>query len=278
MDSSGWSVEAVLSIAGSDSSGGAGIQADVKTITALGLYAETAITALTAQNTLGVSGVAETSPEFIAAQIDAVFEDIRPAAVKVGMVPSVPVARAVAGRLRHWDADNVVIDPVMVSTAGSRLMGEGSEETVVGIMAAVADVLTPNIPEAEALLGMAIRDADDQGEAAVELARQLGCVVLVKGGHGVSDANDALAEPSGEGDPRLSWMRGRRVDTPDTHGTGCTLSSAMACGLARGASLPDAVAMAKEYLSGALASGLRLGHGESGPIDHFWAFRDRLRP
>lgn len=276
MDGRGFTIPSVLTIAGSDSSGGAGIQADIKTIEAMGLFAQSAITALTAQNTLGVSGVLETPVDFISAQIDAVFSDIRPSAVKVGMVPSPDAARTITERLRHWEAQNIVVDPVMVSTSGSRLMDEGAEDTVVGILASVADVLTPNIPEAQALLGLGIDGASTQAASALELCRQLGCAVLVKGGHGVQDANDALALPDADrGEVALEWIYGERVETPNTHGTGCTLSSAIACGLAKGLSIGDSVRAAKEYLSGALASGLDLGAG-SGPIDHMWRMRQGL--
>lgn len=268
----------MLAIAGSDSSGGAGIQADIKTIAAHGLFAETAITALTAQNTCGVRDVMEATPQMVAEQIDAVFEDIPPAAVKVGMVGSAAIAEAIAERLERWNAENVVVDPVMVATSGARLMGEGADAALVGRLLPLARVVTPNIPEAEALLGEPVRNEGEQEAAAVALTGRLGCAVLVKGGHGVVDASDVLVEPAveDEGAPRVTWLRAPRVETENTHGTGCTLSSAIACGLAEGRELPEAVARAKDYLSGALSAGLDLGRG-SGPVDHLWRLRAALR-
>lgn len=264
----------VLSIAGSDSSGGAGIQADIKTIEAMGLFAQTAVTALTAQNTLGVTTVAATSPEMIAAQIDAVFADIVPDAVKIGMVPDGEAARAIADRLRAHGARNMVLDPVMVATSGASLADGDAVATEATELFVMASVVTPNIPEAEALLALAghrgaeIASEADAEAAAIALAGSFGCAFLVKGGHGTHDANDVLAGTDGE----ARWLRGERVDNPNTHGTGCTLSSAIACGLACGKDLPVAVAAAKEYLTGCLRAGLDLGHG-SGPLDHMWVLR-----
>ena len=273
MDTESWSVPAVLAIAGSDSSGGAGIQADIKTIAAHGLFAETAITALTAQNTCGVRDVMEATPQMVAEQIDAVFEDIPPAAVKVGMVSSAAIVEAIAERLEHWGAKNVVVDPVMVATSGARLIDDGAAGALVGRLLPLARVITPNIPEAEALLGEPVRSEAEQEAAALALAERLGCAVLIKGGHGVADANDVLVEPAESGrTSRVTWLRAPRVETGNTHGTGCTLSSAIACGLAEGLALPEAVSRAKDYLTGALSSGLDLGHG-SGPVDHMWRHR-----
>ena len=265
-------VPAVLSIAGSDSSGGAGIQADIKTIAAHRLFAETAVTALTAQNTLGVRAVLDAPPEFVADEIDAVFEDIPPAAVKIGMVSSAAIIEAVADRLGHWKARNVVVDPVMVATSGARLIDEGAVAAFTERLFPLARVVTPNIKEAEALAGRAVESTSDQEAVAVELARRFGCAALVKGGHNVNDANDVLAEPAaGEGGTRVTWFRHTRVETENTHGTGCTLSSAIACALAQGRSLPEAVAQAKAYLMGALGAGLNLGRG-SGPVNHMWEY------
>ena len=262
----------VLSIAGSDSSGGAGIQADIKTATELGCYAETAITALTAQNTQGVSGIENASPAFVGEQIDRCFEDIRPDAVKIGMVPTPEIARAIAERLRAHEAENIVLDPVMVATSGAAL----SDDDAVGVLAAElfqhAAVITPNIPETQALVGHEVACAEDMEDAALELAERYGCGVLVKGGHRVEDANDVLAAFVAEGNAVTLWIPGARVDTQNTHGTGCTLSTAIACGLARGLALEDAVRTAKGYLTGALSSGLALGHG-NGPVDHMWQQR-----
>lgn len=267
-----FTIPAVLTIAGSDSSGGAGIQADIKTITAHGLFAECAITAITAQNTTGVRDVQDVDPQVVAEQIDAVFEDIPPAAVKIGMVSSAAIIDTIAERLAHWGATEVVVDPVMVATSGARLISADAVAALTSRLLPAARVITPNIPEAEALTGMHIESEDAQAEAACALARTFGCAALVKGGHGVTDANDVLADPAaGSTDvaPAITWFRHERIDTANTHGTGCTLSSAIACGLACGMDLAEAVASAKDYLSGALASGLNLGHG-SGPVDHMW--------
>lgn len=266
-------IPAVLSIAGSDSSGGAGIQADIKTIAAHRLFAETAITALTAQNTTGVRAVQEATPEFVAQQIDAVFEDIPPAAIKIGMVSSAAIIETIAERLKYWSAVNIVVDPVMVATSGARLISEDAVEALTERLLPLATVITPNVMEAEALSGMSIESSRDQALVAQALVERLGCAVLVKGGHNVNDANDVLAEPSpGAGDaPEVTWFRQERVVTENTHGTGCTLSSAIACGLAQGRTLPEAIDQAKTYLTGALAAGLDLGHG-SGPVDHMWAY------
>ena len=260
-------MKSVLSIAGSDSSGGAGIQADIKTIQAHHLFAQTVITALTAQNTTGVYGVLDVDPEFVTQQIDVVFDDIRPDAVKIGMVSSPAIVEAIVEALVRNGAVNIVVDPVMVATSGSEL---SSSEAVVALrdkLITLATVITPNMPEAEVLFGAKIEDRAGQERAAVEIARATGVAVLVKGGHGENDANDVLARPDGS----ITWFEGERVDTSNTHGTGCTLSSAIACGLAAGESLEEAVASAKRYIAGALAAGLDLGRG-SGPMDHMWAY------
>lgn len=255
----------VLSIAGSDSSGGAGIQADIKTIEALGLFAQTAITALTAQNTTGVFGTYQVDPAFVEAQIDAVFDDIRPAAVKVGMVSSGAIVEAIAEALERHQAENVVVDPVMVSTSGAKLIDDGAKDALVGTLFPHATVITPNMPEAQVLSGEAIASKVDQEHVARLLASTYGCAVLVKGGHGENEANDVLVDAAGN----AHWFSAPRIETENTHGTGCTLSSAIACGLACGLPLEKAVEQAKSYLYGALASGLDLGHG-NGPVDHFW--------
>lgn len=260
-------MKSVLSIAGSDSSGGAGIQADIKTIQAHHLFAQTAITALTAQNTTGVYGVLDVEPAFVEQQIDVVFEDIRPDAVKIGMVSSPMIVDAIVDALVRNGATNIVVDPVMVATSGSEL---SSNEAVVALrekLIPLATVITPNMPEAEVLFGAHIENAADQERAAIEIARATGVAVLVKGGHGENDANDVLARPDGT----VTWFEGERVDTANTHGTGCTLSSAIACGLAVGKPLDEAVKSAKDYIIGALSAGLDLGCG-SGPMDHMWAY------
>ena len=256
-----------LTIAGSDSSGGAGIQADIKGMTLNGVYAMSAVTALTAQNTTGVRAIQESTPEFLGQQIDAVFEDIRPDAVKVGMVSSSALIRVIAERLRRYDAKNVVVDPVMVSTSGSRLIDEGAEATLREELLPLAALATPNVLEAEVLSGMSIKGPEDMERAARAIGEAHGCAVLCKGGHSVNDANDLLYEAG-----TFRWFEGRRIDNPNTHGTGCTLSSAIAANLAKGFDLAESVRRAKEYLSGALASMLDLGSG-SGPIDHLFDLR-----
>ncbi|MDO5042001.1 MAG: bifunctional hydroxymethylpyrimidine kinase/phosphomethylpyrimidine kinase [Slackia sp.] len=262
-----YSVSSVVSIAGSDSSGGAGIQADIKTIAAFGLFAQTVVTALTAQNTTGVFAVADSAPTFVRAQIDAVFTDIRPDAVKIGMVSSSAIADAVADGLAAHSARNIVLDPVMVSTSGAALIDERAQNALIEKLFPLASVITPNIPETEVLCGMEVRTKDDMQRAACMLKAKTPGAVLVKGGHGVSGADDVLCCDEG-----VFWFEGHRIDTQDTHGTGCTLSSAIACGLAEGRSVPDAVDAAKRYVAGALEAGFRMGKG-SGPLDHMWRYR-----
>ena len=253
----------VLSIAGSDSSGGAGIQADIKTITAHKMYAMTAITALTAQNTTGVYGVEEASPEFVGKQLDCIFQDIIPDAVKIGMVSNQEIIKVIGAKLREYKAENIVIDPVMVATSGSALMVEGAGKTLVEELFPLGKILTPNIPEAEVLWGQ-IKSRQDMEEAARIISSFTGGAVLVKGGHLTDRADDLLYEQG-----KSTWLSGERVENPNTHGTGCTLSSAIACGLAAGKSLEDSVREAKAYITGALKAGLNLGQG-SGPLDHMW--------
>ena len=256
-------MKTALTIAGSDSSGGAGIQADIKTMTAHGVYAMSAVTALTAQNTLGVKSVLDSTPGFLADQLDCVFTDIFPDAVKIGMVSSAALIEVIADKLTQYKARNIVLDPVMVATSGAALMAGGAVSALAEKLIPLADIITPNIPEAEVLTGMKkINTPADMEAAARELFWKYGCAVLVKGGHCLNDANDCLFR-DGEG----VWINGRRIENPNTHGTGCTLSSAIASGLALGYDLTLAVESAKRYLSGALASMLDLGHG-SGPLDH----------
>ncbi len=254
----------VLTIAGSDCSGGAGIQADLKTIAAHKLYGMSVLTALTAQNTTGVYGVLEATPDFVAAQLDAVFTDIVPDAVKIGMVSSEAIIKAIAERLSFYKAENIVVDPVMVSTSGSRLLSEGAISALREGLFPLAALLTPNIPEAEALCGFSIKGEADMMKAAEMIGRECDTAVLVKGGHLINDAMDYLYTKEGG-----EWFRAERIDNPNTHGTGCTLSSAIACGLAQGKTLPESIKAAKEYLTGALRAGLDLGKG-SGPLDHVY--------
>lgn len=258
-------MKTALTIAGSDSSGGAGIQADIKTMTANGVYAMSAITALTAQNTTGVQGIFEVSPEFLSMQLDSVFSDIRPDAVKTGMVSSIDLIEVIADRLRFYKAENIVIDPVMVATSGSKLISDDAIGSLQQLLFPMATVLTPNIPETEVLSGLSIKSTDGMVAAAEKISREYGCAVLCKGGHEFNDANDLLYR---EGSFR--WFKGKRIHNPNTHGTGCTLSSAIASNLAKGYDLDTAVERAKAYISGALAAMLDLGTG-SGPINHAFA-------
>ena len=264
-------MKTALSIAGSDSCGGAGIQADIKTMTMNGVYAMTAITALTAQNTTGVRAIQEATPAFLKEQLDAVFEDIFPDAVKIGMVSSSDLIRVIAERLRHYKARNIVVDPVMVATSGSSLMKTDAVQTLIDELLPLSTVITPNIPEGEILSGEKIENKDDMERAAKRIGDTYGCAVLLKGGHRVNDANDLLYA-----DGKMQWFEGKRIDNPNTHGTGCTLSSAIAANLAKGFDLDTAVRRAKDYLSGALAAMLDLGAG-SGPMDHAFDLKPEYR-
>ena len=269
-----------LTIAGSDSSGGAGIQADIKTMLANGVYAMSAVTALTAQNTAGVAAILEATPEFLAKELDMVFEDIRPDAVKIGMVASVPLIRVIAGRLRAHGAAHIVVDPVMVAASGARLIAEDAVAALTEELFPLAEVVTPNLPEL-AVLDAAIQGAppkearegalpvsrEARAEAARRVAARYRVAVLAKGGHAAAEADDLLVTDAG-----VEVFPGARIETGNTHGTGCTLSSAIAANLAKGMKLPAAVGRAKEYVTGALAAGLDLGRG-SGPLHHGFAIR-----
>lgn len=258
-------MKTALSIAGSDSSGGAGIQADIKTMLSNGVYAMTAITALTAQNTTGVRSGFEVPPDFLAQQLDAVFEDIFPDAVKLGMVSSSELIEVIGAKLRQYGARHIVVDPVMVATSGARLMQDGAVLTLCKELLPLAEVVTPNIFEAEVLVIRPIHSREDMLWAAEEISRLYGCAVLLKGGHCQDNADDLLWTDGG-----AQWFPGERIDTSNTHGTGCTLSSAIAANLAKGLSLEEAVRRAKEYVSEALTAGLDLGKG-SGPLHHSFA-------
>ena len=255
-------MKTALTIAGSDSSGGAGIQADIKTMTLNGVYAMSAITALTAQNTTGVRRIQESSPEFLKDQLDAVFEDIFPDAVKIGMVASRELICVIADVLNYYHAKNIVVDPVMVATSGSSLMQTDAIQTLIEKLLPLATLVTPNIPEAQVLSGIKIQTREDMHNAAKKIGDSYGCAVLLKGGHSINDANDLLYA-NGE----FTWFAGKRIDNPNTHGTGCTLSSAIASNLAKGFTLTQSVQRAKNYISGALAAMLDLGSG-SGPMNH----------
>lgn len=258
-------IKKVLTIAGSDCSGGAGIQADIKTITAHKMYAMSAITALTAQNTTGVYGILDASPEFIGKQLDCIFQDIRPDAIKIGMVSNSQTIEAIVDKLLEYQAENIVIDPVMVSTSGSELLCAEARDTLINKLLPLGTIITPNIPEAETICGLKIQNEEDMISAAMSISKKTKGAVLIKGGHLVSDATDLLYE-----NHLKHWFKSERVSTNNTHGTGCTLSSAIACNLAAGKNLNQSIGKAKEYLTGALRSGLDLGQG-SGPLDHtYW--------
>ena len=255
-------MKTALTIAGSDCSGGAGIQADMKTMTMNGVYAMSAITALTAQNTTGVRAIQESTPDFLKQQIDAVFEDIYPDAVKIGMVASSELIRVITERLRYHDAKNIVVDPVMVATSGSALMKNDAVQTLIEELLPLSTLVTPNIPEAQVLSALTIESKENMIAAAKQIGERYHCAVLLKGGHSINDANDLLYA-NGE----LVWFEGKRINNPNTHGTGCTLSSAIASNLAKGFPLAESVQRAKDYISGALAAMLDLGKG-SGPMNH----------
>ena len=254
-----------LTIAGSDSSGGAGIQADLKTMTMNGVFGMSAITALTAQNTTGVTGIMEVTPEFLEQQLDAVFTDIYPDAVKTGMVSSTELIKVIARKLKQYDAKNIVVDPVMVATSGAKLISDDAIDTLKEYLLPLATVITPNIPEAEVLSEKTIASEEDMVIAAKDIYEKYGCAVLCKGGHQINDANDLLYDEKGP-----QWFYGKRICNPNTHGTGCTLSSAIASNLAKGKTMEEAVKDAKDYISGALAAMLDLGKG-SGPLAHNFA-------
>ncbi len=261
-------MKTALTIAGSDSSGGAGIQADMKTMTMNGVYAMSAITALTAQNTMGVTAIEEVTPEFLGMQLDAVFTDIYPDAVKIGMVSSTGIIKEIAHKLKEYEAKNIVVDPVMIATSGARLITEDAIDTLKKELFPLASLLTPNIPEAEVLSGISIKNEQDMERAAGIISEKFNCSVLCKGGHQTNDANDFLYyNQSGK------WFYGERIINPNTHGTGCTLSSAIASNLAKGRDLETAVYLAKEYVSGALSAMLDLGAG-NGPMNHAFILRE----
>jgi hydroxymethylpyrimidine/phosphomethylpyrimidine kinase len=265
---SGRDMHTALTIAGSDCSGGAGIQADMKTMTMNGVYAMSVITALTAQNTTGVTGIMEVSPDFLKMQIDAVFTDIFPDAVKIGMVSSPALIEVIAERLTFYKAKNIVVDPVMVATSGAKLITDDAIDVLIKKLMPLATVITPNIPEGEILSGMKITCREDMEKAAKLISEKISTdsgqtvSVLLKGGHSICDADDLLYS-----DGRVYWYKGTRIDNPNTHGTGCTLSSAIASMLAIGVPLDDSISEAKTYITGALEAGLDLGSG-SGPLMH----------
>ena len=269
-------MKTALTIAGTDPSGGAGVQADLKTMTAHGVYGMSVITALVAQNTTGVKSILESSPDFLAQQLDCVFTDIFPDAVKTGMVSSIPLIEMIADKLITYHAKNLVVDPVMVATSGDRLLSEDAVDTLKARLLPLATVLTPNIPEAEILSGIPIQNKDDMTRAAQTIGELYGCAVLCKGGHQIHDASDLLWQPQkNTKDKNIRWFESPRVNTTNTHGTGCTLSSAIASNLAKGFDLEVSVERAKQYVFGALSALLNLGHG-SGPLDHMFDLKSRF--
>ena len=260
-------MKTALTIAGSDSSGGAGIQADIKTMMANGVYAMSVITALTAQNTMGVKAIYDVSCEFLSLQIDSVFEDIFPDAVKIGMISSAPLAETIAERLEFYGAKNIVADPVMVSTSGSALMASGAVDILTKKLFPLASLITPNIPEAQVLSKIKINSEADMERACIRMFDSYGCAVLLKGGHGIADANDLLYDGND-----FIWFRSKKISNPNTHGTGCTLSSAIASNLAKGFSVSESVRLSKDYVTGAIDDGLNLGRG-NGPLNHGYGIK-----
>lgn len=263
-------MKSVLTIAGSDCSGGAGIQADIKTITAHKLYAMSAITALTAQNTKGVQEILEVPPSFLEKQLLSVFEDIPPDAVKIGMAVNAQRIEVIADILTRYHAKNIVLDPVLLSTSNRRLLDESAMDVLIKKLFPLCTVITPNIPEAEVLSGICIHSSEDMITAAEQISREGKTAVLIKGGHAHKEANDLLylnKEPH--------WFHGRRIANTNTHGTGCTLSSAIACNLAMGENVNESVKNAKQYITGAIEAGLDLGEG-NGPLSHgYWIHIDK---
>lgn len=257
-------MKTVLTIAGSDSIGGAGIQADIKTISALDCYAMSVVTALTAQNTMGVDEVLEVPCEFVKTQMKSVFSDIFPDAVKIGMMGNESIINAVSEVLADYKAVNVVTDPVMVSTSGRPLLSNAGINVLTKRLFPLSDLITPNIPEAEALTGIKITGRKDMENAAEFLFDMCRGSVLLKGGHMSGSAADLLFD----GD-MFTWFESERICSSNTHGTGCTLSSAVAVFLAQGLSLKQSISEAKMYISGAISHGLDLGHG-NGPLNHFY--------
>ncbi|PXV96116.1 hydroxymethylpyrimidine/phosphomethylpyrimidine kinase [Lachnotalea glycerini] len=252
----------VLTIAGSDCSGGAGIQADIKTMSAHGIYAMSVITALTAQNTMGVYEIFKLPKEFVARQMDCIFTDISPDAVKIGMVLSADIIEAIVYKLKKYNAKNIVLDTVMVSTSNDMLIDGNSMKQFMEELMPLASLITPNVPEAEVLSGIEIKTSKDVIAAATLISKRYKGAILIKGGHLHGNAKDLLYR-NGE----IKWFESERINNPNTHGTGCTLSSAIACGLAKGYNIEQSVKEAKDYITGAIRAGLNLGKG-NGPLNH----------
>jgi len=262
-------MKTALTIAGSDSCGGAGIQADIKTMTVNGVYAMSAITALTAQNTTGVYAIQEVSPDFLEQQLKAVITDIFPDAVKIGMLSSANLINVISKNIKEFKLKNIVLDPVMVATSGAKLIDDNAVSTLKKELIPLATLITPNIPEAEVLTGSKITNEQQMEAAAKQIYNDFGCCVLLKGGHSINDANDFLYDGT-----KSEWFNGKRINNPNTHGTGCTLSSAIAANLAKGYTIHQSVQKAKEYISNALQAMLNLGKG-SGPMMHNYMITDQ---
>lgn len=257
-------IKTVLTIAGSDSSGGAGIQADLKTMSALHTYGMSAITALTAQNTTGVYGIMDTTPEFLKNQLDCIFTDIFPDAIKIGMVSQPALVECIADQLLYYQAKNIVLDPVMVSTSGSKLMQNEATSTLLERLLPLADIITPNLSEAEVISQMKIETKEEMVEAAKKISQYYDGYILIKGGHFSGNADDLVYHNG-----TITWLTAPKLDNPNTHGTGCTLSSAIACFLAKGEEPMSAIYHAKEYVCQAIRYGMNLGKGR-GPLNHLW--------
>lgn len=257
-------MEKLLTIAGSDCSGGAGIQADLKTFAAHGVYGMSVITSLTAQNTLGVTGVKDIPADFIGKQLDAVFTDIYPDAVKIGMLSNEETIEEIAKNLKKYKARRVVLDPVMVATSGSRLIDERAVNSLIEKLLPLADLITPNMDEAAVLAGIEVENKEDMEEVAKIISSFTGGAILITGGH-LEDRADDLLYYKGEG----FWIKGEKLNNPNVHGTGCTLSSAIAVNLAKGKDILGAVKEGKKYLEGAIRDNLDLGKG-SGPLNHLY--------
>ncbi|MGI5948921.1 bifunctional hydroxymethylpyrimidine kinase/phosphomethylpyrimidine kinase [Peptoniphilus sp.] len=260
-------MKTALTIAGTDPTGGAGVQADLKTFLANGVFGMSAITSVVSQNTMGVTAICDMTPEFLGEELDAVFTDIFPDAVKIGMVSNKDLILKIAEKLKEYRPKNIVLDPVMVATAGSKLISDDAIETLITKLIPLADVITPNIGEAEILADMKINDEKDMEEAAKIIYDRTKVAILLKGGHRTKDANDLIYDGS------IKWIKGKRVDNPNAHGTGCTLSSAIAANMAKGMDLEGAIVKAKDYVTGALEDGLDLGKGR-GPLNHGYVFKE----
>jgi hydroxymethylpyrimidine/phosphomethylpyrimidine kinase len=256
----------VMTIAGSDSGGGAGIQADLKTFAALGVYGTSAITAITAQNTLSVTSVLELPPDLVCAQIDAIIADIGTDAVKTGMLANSLIIKAVADKAREYSFSNIVVDPVMIAKGGDNLLQAAAVETLRNVLIPLATVVTPNLPEAAVLLDRGVESLEDARQAAMDIVAMGAKSAVVKGGHLKGNAVDVLYDGC-----KLREFSAVRLDTTSTHGTGCTFASAIAAGLAQGMAVEDAVTRAKEYVTASIRNTFAMGGGH-GPLNHFYAF------